>query len=114
AASLHAGIATGPGELRNHDLRLSRWDPKIGGQRRNRQKRSYGASKQCCFHCDPTRSLTSFHNIVNQMYANSVLLSEAGAHGQAVPPNCWYQVYCSPIRALNHGHPGEKLLMNGM
>src|SRR5262249_14070836 len=29
AASLHAGIATGPGKWRNHDLRLSRWDPKI-------------------------------------------------------------------------------------
>ena len=58
AASLHAGIATGPGEWRNHDLRLSRWNPKIRSKRRNRQQRSCGASKQCSFHCDPLRSLT--------------------------------------------------------
>ena len=31
-----------------------------------------------------------------------------------VPSNLLYQVYCSPTRALNHGHPGAVLLMNGM
>ena len=31
-----------------------------------------------------------------------------------VPLNLSYQVYCSPMRVLNHGQPGEKLLMNGI
>ena len=31
-----------------------------------------------------------------------------------VPANSVYQVYCSPSRILNHGHPGAWLLMNGM
>jgi hypothetical protein len=31
-----------------------------------------------------------------------------------VPLTFSYQVYCNPMRVLNHGQPGEKLLMNGM
>ena len=27
-----------------------------------------------------------------------------------VPSNLSYQMYCKPTRALNHGHPGAKLL----
>ena len=31
-----------------------------------------------------------------------------------VPSNWLYQVYSSPMRALNHGQPGAVLLINGM
>src|ERR1700688_4125825 len=55
------------------------------------------------------RSLSTY--IANQAWRNRVLLALAPA---VVPLNLLYQVYCRPMRALNHAHPGAELVPNGM